>query len=47
MSEDLERDLRKEIDKLKMREEDIRILRQNKEAELRKIILLRTRLTNK
>ena len=41
MSEALERDLRKEIDELKSREEEIRKLRQEKEAELRNIILTR------
>jgi len=43
MSEVFERDLRKEVDELKSREEEIRKLRQEKEAELRKITLGRVR----
>ena len=39
MSENVERELRKEIDDLKSREEETRKLRQDKEAELHEIVL--------
>jgi len=38
MSENVERELRKEIDDLKSREEETRKLRQDKEAEVRNIV---------
>jgi len=41
MSEVVERELRKEVDELKSREEEIRKLRQDKEAELHEILLAR------
>ena len=39
MNEALKRELRKEIDELRSKEKEIRILRQDKEAKLRGIIL--------
>jgi hypothetical protein len=41
MNETLERELRKEIDELRSKEKGIRILRQDKEAKLHRIILER------
>jgi len=41
LNEALERELREEIDELESKEEEIRMLRQDKESELRRIILER------